>query len=125
MAVNSPMLFPNCSLSIEYLTALDKANLDPPMVAADSLILPELSMFNAILKPSFLLPSRFSIGTGQFSKYTCLVEDPFIPSFFSSSPNVIPPKDFSMINAESFSSSSIFAKTIKTSAKPELVIHIF
>ena len=105
--------------------ALFNANFDPPTAPAANLILPEFRIFKAILKPPSLSPKRFSFGTGQSVKNTCLVEDPFIPNFFSSSPNVIPPNDFSTINADRFLSSSILAKTINKSAKPALVIHIF
>ena len=71
------------------------------MLAA-SLILPELRMFNAILNPASLSPSKFSEGTLQSLKNTWTVEEPFMPNFFSSSPRVIPPKAFSTIKAERF-----------------------
>ena len=52
------------------------------------------------------------------------VEEPLIPSFFSSSPSLTPSKSRSTIKAlKSFP--SIWAKTMNRSAKPALVIHSF
>ena len=59
-------------------------------------------------------------------KKTCLVEDEFNPSFFSSSPSFIPlSESLGTIKAVIFLSSSILANTIKISANPALDIHIF
>ena len=105
--------------------ALLSANFDPPTAPDANLILPELRILSAILNPCSLFPRRFSFGTGQSVKKTCLVDDPFMPSFFSSSPYEMPSNVLSTMKADKFLSSSIFAKTINKSANPALVIHIF
>ena len=68
--------------------------------------------------------SRFSFGTGAFSKNSGTVELPRMPILFSSAPTEKPGVPRSTMNAENFSPST-FANTMYTSANPPLVIHIF
>ena len=98
--------------------------LEPPKANGPILYLPAFKTLKAIKCPCPFSPSRFSTGTFTFSKNTCLVDDPFIPSFFSSAPKVNPGIPFSRMNPVK-SLPSILANTMNTSAKPALVIHIF
>ena len=83
----------------------------------------------ATLNPLPSAPRRWSAGTRTFSKCTGVVEDPRMPSFFSSGPTWIPPISLVTAKAETrFSlrprtSTSVWAKTVKKSAMPPLVTH--
>ena len=85
---------------------------------------PAFSVLNATTWPRPGSCSRFSFGTGEFSKKIAVVELPLMPIFFSSAPAEKPGVPRSTMKQENFSP-SILAKTTKTSAKPPLVIHIF
>ena len=125
MAPNVEMGRLNCSRLFAYSTDCLMAILEPPNTPAANLILPMFKMFKAILKPSPRSPNKFSTGTFTLLKNTWRVDEPLIPIFFSSGFREIPSYDFSTKNALKFLSSSIFANTVKKSAKPALVIHIF
>ena len=96
----------------------------PPITMAHNLNRPMFKTLKAILCPFPISPSRLSFGILTFSKNTCRVLDPLIPSFISSSPSVSPGVSFSTIKQEN-SSPSTFAKTMNKSANPAFVIHIF
>ena len=96
----------------------------PPRHKAPNLYRPIFSTLKAIKCPFPISPNKFSTGTATFSKNICLVEEPLIPIFSSSSPKVNPGVFLSTINPVNFSP-PIFAKTMKISAKPALEIHIF
>ena len=116
---------PNCSRSKAYFTDPVTASFAAPITAPPSLMRPMFKMFTAILNPFCRSYSRFSTGTKTSLKKIWRVEEPLMPIFFSSGFLVIPGLWPSTMNAVKFSSSSIFAKTIMTSANPPLVIHIF
>src|SRR5271169_445531 len=81
-------------------------------------------MLNATMCPRPTSCNKFSLGTWQFSKKMAVVELPLRPIFFSSAPAENPGNPRSTIKQENFSPSTL-AKTMYTSAKPPLVIHIF
>jgi hypothetical protein len=67
-------------------------------------------------------PRTFSTGTLAASKMTEVVEEPWIPSFFSSGPTVTPGKPRSTRKAVKCLR-SILAKTVKSVANPPLVMN--
>ena len=111
--------------SLAYFTLWSTTAFAPPSAAPASLMRPMFRMFTAILKPFCRSLSMFSTGTLQSLKNTWRVLLPLIPIFFSSGFSVMPPKSFSTMKAVRFSSSPTLANTVKMSAKPPLVIHIF
>ncbi len=125
MAPNCAIGWLNCMRCVVYSTIFSNPFFMPPTPPAAILIRPLFNMFSAMLNPFPRSPNKFSFGTLQLLKNTCTVLDALIPIFFSSLPNSMPPNPFSTIKAESFSSLSILANTVNTSAKPPLVIHIF
>src|SRR5262249_46231236 len=69
-------------------------------------------------------PRTFSTGTQQSFRMIGQVEDPRMPILCSSAPTENPGKLRSTRNAVNFSPST-FANTVKRSANPAFVIHIF
>ena len=80
-------------------------------------------MLKATLCPCPIVPSTFSTGTGTLSSMSGVVDEPSSPSLPSSFP-LTTPIDRSTRNAVNFSPSTL-ANTVKRSAKPPFVIHIF
>ena len=80
-------------------------------------------MLNATLWPSPIAPSTFSTGTGTSSSISAVVDEPSSPSFRSSAP-LTTPIARSTMKAVNFSPST-FAKMVKRSANPPLVIQAF
>ena len=86
-------------------------------------------MLNAMRWPLPTSPSRFAAGITQSVRISGQVDDPRMPSLCSSRPTVNPGIPFSTRKAVSFSSfvpgTAHFANTVKISAMPAFVIHIF
>ena len=92
------------------------------MVPAPSLNRPTFRMLNATTCPRPISPSTFSTGTLASSRITAHVEEPLSPIFRSSGPTLRPGESRSTMNAVNFSPST-FAKMMKTSAEPALVMY--
>src|SRR3984957_12529392 len=116
--------FPKATRSREYFAACSSAFLEPPMQETPRVWRPALSGLNATMWPRPISCRRFSFGMRAFSKNRGTVELPRMPILFSSAPMVNPGVLRSTTKAENLSPST-FAKTMKTSANPPLVIHIF
>ena len=115
---------PNCRRLAAYFAASPIALFAPPPHIAPSLKRPKFSTLNATLCPFPTAPSRFAAGTFTSWRITAVVDEPCNPILCSSLPLVTPPNARSTMNALKCSPST-FAKTMNTSAKPPLVIHIF
>jgi len=111
MAPNVPIVTPNCLRRFAYFTPSTKANFPAPLTQAPSFRRPTFSTLKAILCPLPISPSTFSTGTFASSRISEVVEEPWIPSFFSWGPGVTPSKVRSTRNAVKCSR-SIFAKTV-------------
>jgi len=105
-----------------------------PVRAAPMPKRPLLRIAMATLKPAPTSPRTFSTGTLVLSKCTSAVFEHLMPIFFSGGPLVTPPKDLSTMKAVtlsfflpglSLSSTSVWANTVKISAKPPLEIQSF
>ena len=70
------------------------------MDEAPSLYLPIFNALNAIEAPSPILDKRFSIGITALVNFKDVVDEPFIPIFFSSGPIVKPSVSRSTMNPE-------------------------
>ena len=82
----------------------------PPTQYAPKVKRPAFSVLNATMCPRPASCSRFSLGTGEFSKIIGVVELPLMPIFFSSAPEENPGVPRSTMKQENFSP-SIFANT--------------
>ena len=85
---------------------------------------PKFSVFSATLWPLPTSPSTLSAGTRASCRMIGVVDEPCRPILCSSLPELTPGNARSTMNAVNCSPST-FAKTMITSAKPPLVIHIF
>ena len=115
---------PNCLRVAAYLAESASAHLAPPEVMAPSLKRPKLSTLKATLWPLPISPSTASAGTATSCRRTGVVDEPCSPNLCSSLPDETPGQARSTMNAVNCSPSTL-AKTMNTSAKPPLVIHIF
>ena len=124
MAPKVAMATPNCLRVAAYFAASPSAALAPPDAMAPSLKRPKLSTLKATLWPLPTSPSTASAGTFTSCRMTGVVDEPCRPILCSSLPVETPAHAFSTMNAVKCSPSTL-AKTMKTSANPPLVIHIF
>ncbi len=124
MAPKVAIATPNCLRDVAYFAASARASLAPPEVMAPSLKRPKLSTLKATLWPLPISPSTASAGTFTSCSRTGVVEEPWRPILCSSLPEDTPGHARSTMKAVNCSPSTL-AKTMKTSAKPPLVIHIF
>ncbi len=120
---NSAIALPNCRRSFAYFTAWPSASFTPDMLRAPSFTRPKFNTLNATLCPCPIVPRTFSTGTFTLSSISAVVDDPSRPSLISSRP-LATPMPRSTRKAVNLSPST-FAKIVKRSAKPPLVIHIF
>ena len=112
----------NCSRSLAYWRATARQSLAAPTEPAPSLKRPMLRMLNAILWPCPTWPSTLPAPTRASSRITWRVDEPRMPSFFSSGPVESPGVLRSTRKAVKCSPPTL-AKTVKRSAKPALVMN--
>ena len=124
MAPKLAIACPNCFRAAAYFAASPMADLQPPALMAPSLNRPKFSVLSATLWPLPISPSTLSAGTFASWRMIGVVDDPCSPILCSSFPELTPGNAFSTMNAVNCSPSTL-AKTMMTSAKPPLVIHIF
>ena len=102
--------------------ACSSPSLEPPIQAAANLYRPTFNALNAMVAPFPILKRRFSAGTIALVNFKGVVDDPFIPIFFSSAPTSNPSVSRSIINPENLSPSTC-ARTVKTFAQLPLLIN--
>ena len=107
----SQSALPNAVRSFEYFDEASSTSFAPPRQYAPSEKRPTLSVLNATIWPRPISCSRFSFGTGEFSKKSGTVELPRMPIFFSSAPAENPGVPRSTMKQENFSPST-FANTM-------------
>jgi hypothetical protein len=122
------MGLPNCLRSFACPADSAMSRFIAPMAPPPRPLRPLLRMFMATLKPPFLGPSRWSCGTSTSSRYTVQVELARMPILSSCAPTETPAMSRVTMNADRCARSPggpVFAKTVKKSAMPALVIQIF
>ena len=124
MAPKLAMGCPNCRRDAAYFADSPMAPCAPPAHAAPSLKRAKFRTLKATLWPLPISPSRFSAGTFTSCRMRGVVDEPWSPILCSFLPLLTPGNARSTMKAVKCSPSTL-AKTMKTSAKPPLVIHIF